>query len=223
MTRSAEARLDLWTDSHALVMLAGTVAVAAGASGSACAVPAAVSFAVLTFVFRGAWAPGGHYGRANAVTAFRFLLAAALTFDGPLPPLGQTLAAGSILLLDGLDGWLARRYGLISRYGETLDMEVDAFFTLALCTVLFGSQRFGAWVLIPGALRYLFVLGIRCAGPPLRRAKSSRWSRAIGATVLSGLTLSLLPIGEWAVAIAGFVTVAVIGSFAASAWQLYRP
>lgn len=223
MTRLPTAALPAWTELHALVMVATIVAVATRAPGTLCTVAAGISFGALTYLFRGSWTPDGRYGAANAVTAFRFLLAAGLLSEGVFSAETQALAAGLILLLDGIDGWLARRAGLVSEYGETLDKEVDAFFTLALCMALFATQRFGAWVLVPGALRYLFVLFIRLAGPPLRRERSTRWSRAIGATVLSGLTLSLLPVGGWAVAIAALVTFAVIGSFAASIWQLYHP
>ena len=206
-----------------MAMLIAIAAVAARAPGLACAVPAAASFCALTYLYRGAWTPAGRYGAANGITASRFVLAAALTLEGPLPALAQALVATLVLLLDGFDGWMARRAGLASEYGETLDKEVDAFFTLALCTALYASQRFGLWILIPGTLRYLFVLFMRIAEPPLQRERSNRWSRAIGAALLSGLTLSLLPIGAWAGAVAAIVTIAVAGSFAASVWQLYRP
>lgn len=223
MTRGPAATLLTWTELHAVAMLAGLATVAARGSGLACVAAAAASFGTLTYLFRGAWTPAGRYGAANGVTACRFLLAAGLMLEGPFSAMTQALAAVAILLLDGVDGWLARRSGLASDYGETLDKEVDAFFTLALCAALYASQRFGVWVLVPGALRYLFVLFIRFAGPPQQRERANRWSRAIGAAMLAGLTLSLLPIGTWAVAITGLVTLAVLGSFAASVRALYRP
>ena len=223
MIEPPESRLYVWTELHAMAMLTGGMAVAGGLPGASCYVPAAVSFILLAYVFRNAWSPGGRFGAANAITAFRFLLVGGLLLDGTVPADWQALAATLILLLDGLDGWIARRLGLASRFGATFDMEVDAFFTLALCVALYGSGRFGVWILLPGALRYLFVLFTRLARPPLRRERSNRWSRAIGAIVLSGLTVALLPIGTWAAAIAAVVTCAVIGSFAASVWQLYHP
>jgi phosphatidylglycerophosphate synthase len=223
MIEPPETRLHAWTEMHALAMLAGGIAVAGGLPGASCYVPAAVSFILLAYVFRHAWSPGGHFGAANAITALRFLLTGALLLDDAIPADWQAVAAALILLLDGFDGWLARRLGLVSRFGATFDMEVDAFFTLALCVALYGSGRFGFWILLSGALRYLFVLFIRLARPPLQRERSNRWSRAVGAIVLSGLTLSLLPIGTWAAAIAAAVTIAVVGSFAASIWQLYHP
>jgi phosphatidylglycerophosphate synthase len=181
------------------------------------------SFATLTHAFRQDWTPSGRFGSANLLTAGRFLLTILLLLHAPIPPIVQASTAGLILLLDGVDGYLARRFHLVSRFGETVDQEVDAFFTLALCITLYQSQRFGVWVLIPGALRYLFVLFIRCADPPASQERSNRWSRAIGAVMLSGLSLSLLPIGSWAIGISGFVTAAVVGSFAHSFWRLYYP
>jgi phosphatidylglycerophosphate synthase len=223
MIRTHEPQLRAWTDVHGLLMLSGLAGLMAGGPGMALAALAGLSFAILTYAFRGAWTPGGRYGAANTLTVLRFLLAAGLMLDSPFPAAAQAFVAALVLLLDGVDGWLARRFRLVSRYGETLDKEVDAFFTLALSIALHESGRFGAWILIPGALRYLFVLFIRLAGPPTTREQASRWSRAIGAAMLTGLTLSLLPIGIWAVAIAGSVTAAVLASFSVSFWRLYRP
>jgi phosphatidylglycerophosphate synthase len=41
-----------------------------------------------------------------------------------------------LLALDGLDGWLARRFGLASAYGARFDMEVDGFLILVLALLV---------------------------------------------------------------------------------------
>src|SRR5207248_932960 len=60
-----------------------------------------------------------------------------------------------VLLLDGLDGQVARRTGTASEFGARFDMEVDAFLILLLCVVV--SRALGPWVLAIGLMRYVFV------------------------------------------------------------------
>ena len=56
----------------------------------------------------------------------------------PAPPPGARSPAPPLLLaLDGLDGWAARRQGLVSAFGARFDMEVDALLILALA----GARR----------------------------------------------------------------------------------
>ena len=62
------------------------------------------------------------------------------------------------LVLDGVDGWMARRTGDTSAFGARFDMELDAFLLIALSVLVWHSGRVGAWVLLIGALRYLFIV-----------------------------------------------------------------
>ena len=61
------------------------------------------------------------------------------------------------LILDGIDGRLARRHGLESPFGARFDMEVDAFFILVLAALVYQTDKAGGWVLLSGVLRYGFV------------------------------------------------------------------
>jgi phosphatidylglycerophosphate synthase len=63
-----------------------------------------------------------------------------------------------VLLLDGADGWTARRTGLASPFGARFDMEVDALFVLVLAMLVARTGAAGGWVMIAGLLRYLFVV-----------------------------------------------------------------
>lgn len=103
------------------------------------------------------------FGSANRVTLLRADLVALLA---GLAGHASTLAAAGwlvsiisfvILLLDGVDGWLARRNGLQSAFGARFDMEIDAFFILILALLVFQSGKAGVWVLLSGILRYAFV------------------------------------------------------------------
>ncbi len=61
------------------------------------------------------------------------------------------------MLLDSLDGRVARRTGTTSAIGARFDMELDAFLMLALSLFVLQSGKVGPWVILIGALRYLFV------------------------------------------------------------------
>ena len=64
--------------------------------------------------------------------------------------------AAVALVLDAVDGWVARRTGTVSALGARFDMEVDAFLILVLSGVRRRDVR-PWWVLAIGAARYAFV------------------------------------------------------------------
>ncbi|NED04634.1 CDP-alcohol phosphatidyltransferase family protein, partial [Streptomyces sp. SID6648] len=75
----------------------------------------------------------------------------------PVPLLvGLTAVA---LVLDGVDGRVARRTGTCTPLGARFDMEVDAFLILVLS--VYVSTDLGPWVLLIGAMRYVFVAAAR--------------------------------------------------------------
>ena len=104
-------------------------------------------------------------GAANQITLVRATLVvpvAALTLQ-PAPPTAGALwwivAISSVALaLDGVDGLVARRRGQETRFGARFDMELDAFLMLVLSVLVWRTARVEAWVLLIGALRYLFVV-----------------------------------------------------------------
>jgi phosphatidylglycerophosphate synthase len=104
------------------------------------------------------------FGAANAVTLLRAgitaLFAGLIGRPALMPELAwiMTALATVALILDGLDGWLARRSGTQSPFGARFDMEVDAFFILILAVLVWQSGKAGVWVILSGALRYGFVL-----------------------------------------------------------------
>lgn len=109
-------------------------------------------------------APHRRFGPANAVTLARAATASlfiGILADGAaLSPPGRwllALAGTAALLLDGVDGWAARKTGLSSRFGARFDMEVDALFVLVLGALVWRAGQAGPWVLTAGLLRYIFV------------------------------------------------------------------
>jgi phosphatidylglycerophosphate synthase len=63
------------------------------------------------------------------------------------------------LALDGVDGLLARRFGQESEFGARFDMETDAAIMLGLSLWVLLCAQTGSWVLVSGALRYMFIAG----------------------------------------------------------------
>ncbi|MGS2742891.1 CDP-alcohol phosphatidyltransferase family protein [Halomonas sp. LS-001] len=104
----------------------------------------------------------GPLGWANRVTLLRGVLIAVIAAGlwMPLSPLGywQWLGVALVaLLLDGVDGWVARRTHSQTAFGARFDMELDALLIVLLCLGLILKTSVGPWVLLIGAMRYAFV------------------------------------------------------------------
>jgi phosphatidylglycerophosphate synthase len=106
--------------------------------------------------------PFASFGAANQVTVLRGALIALLAgFIGershaPVPALATAVAV-VVAVLDGIDGWLARRTRMVSDFGARFDMETDAVLILVLSVLAWQFGKAGIWVLASGLLRYLFV------------------------------------------------------------------
>ena len=61
-----------------------------------------------------------------------------------------------------MDGWLARRSGLVSRFGARFDMEADAALALVLAIHALLGTPVGGEVLVLGLIRYVFVMAAWC-------------------------------------------------------------
>ncbi|MEX2528091.1 MAG: CDP-alcohol phosphatidyltransferase family protein [Gemmatimonadota bacterium] len=110
----------------------------------------------------GSW---GGMGPANRITLLRATMVVPLA---ALLPMWRELESGGlwwvigistlVLLLDGVDGWVARKTHSATAFGARFDMELDAFLLLVLSLGVWLSGKVGAWVILIGALRYLFVV-----------------------------------------------------------------
>ena len=102
-----------------------------------------------------------HFGWANTVTAARSSLVGVVTalvatsFTDPIPVPLLVGVAIPALALDAVDGWVARRTHSESELGARFDMEVDAYVLLVLG--IYVALDLGWWVILIGALRYLFI------------------------------------------------------------------
>lgn len=133
------------------------------------------------------------WGPANHLTLARALLVsavAALTAESflrpPVTPVVVTLAVAA-LVLDAVDGPVARRTGTATPFGARFDGEVDALLILVLC--VYVAPDVGGWVLAGGIARYAFA----AAGwvwPWLRGALPARYWRKV-VTATEGVALAV--------------------------------
>ena len=119
------------------------------------------------------------------------------------------------LVLDAVDGQVARRTGTSSGLGARFDMEVDAFLILVLS--VYVARSMGAWVLAIGAMRYAFVVAswaLRWMRGPL---PPRYWRKVVAATqgvVLVVVAADVLPAP---------LTVAALAVGARTARRVVRP
>jgi phosphatidylglycerophosphate synthase len=108
------------------------------------------------------------FGAANWVTLIRAVIALFLLALG-IGGFGQAIGAelrwvaitGALLALclDGVDGFLARRFRQASAFGARFDLETDALTMMALALLVWATNQAGPWVLLSGLMRYIFVIG----------------------------------------------------------------
>ena len=220
-------KLAHWSVQHAILMC---IAIGAGMlerSALLVGVTAAGSFLGLLIRFRGRYTTSGRFGSANAITLVRLIASLSLLFVPVTHPLWLIMLIWLLVGVDGLDGWMARRCNLTSDFGELLDNESDAVLFLVVCLLLYLSGRLDEWILIPGALRYLFVLFIHKVRRPVSgRTVRGHWlTRSIGVIATLVLATCLFPglssaVSTW---LGGGVAVAISGSFLYSLRVLYLP
>lgn len=101
----------------------------------------------------------------NALTVSRILLIPVFVvfFLEPTPERSLYAAAvfGLAALTDAVDGYLARRWGQVTRLGKLLDPIADKLLILTALFLLVGFDVVEAWVAIVLAGRELFVTGLR--------------------------------------------------------------
>ncbi|MDF1587417.1 CDP-alcohol phosphatidyltransferase family protein [Marinimicrococcus flavescens] len=170
------------------------------------------------------------FGLANTITTARLVLALlllALLVPGETPGPDAWLAvslAGSAALLDGIDGWIARRLGQESRFGARLDMETDTVLMIVVSMVLAVSGKAGPWIMLTGLWRPLFVIGGRLLpwlARPLPDSLRRKTCCALPILLMTGGLAPVVPAG-WAMSMAALALAAVTLSFALDGLWLWR-
>jgi phosphatidylglycerophosphate synthase len=175
-------------------------------------------------------APAGvRWSAANGVTAIRAGLAAVIA-TALWAPMNAgvlwTVIAAAVLfaVLDGVDGWLARRTNSTSTFGARFDLETDAAFILVLSVLVWQNEKAGVWVLLCGLMRYAFI----AAGwivPWMRRPlRSTRRGKTVAVLQFAGLSTALAPIvvPPLSAVLAAATLAALVWSFAVDVVWLAR-
>jgi phosphatidylglycerophosphate synthase len=148
--------------------------------------------------------PHPRLGAANRITlvlaGISCLIAARAIDPTPLGAPERWLLvaiAGTALLLDGADGWAARRQRLVSNFGARFDMEVDAFAVLVLAVTVARAAAVPPWVLAIGGMHYLY-LAAGWLFPILRQPLPLHWvadwrRKAIAVVQSAALLMALAP------------------------------
>lgn len=178
---------------------------------------------------RGLAVAGAHrVGAANQVTQLRAASAGSVaalvaeSFRHPVPAAALVTLAVVALVLDAVDGQVARRTGGATAVGARFDLEVDAFLILVLSIPV--ARSVGSWVLLIGLARYAFVAAYLVL-PWLRQPTPPRyWCKTVAAIQSITLTIAvagILPRGLTALGL-GLAAVLLGESFGRDIWWLWR-
>lgn len=154
-------------------------------------------------------------GLANQVTLLRGSLIAlliGLIADYPAPWL-VVITASIVLMLDGVDGWIARRLHIANNFGARFDMETDALLLLVLSSLVWQYEKAGPWIFLAGLIRYIFIVSscllpfLSRPLPPRRRRQTAFVIQAI-ALIVSMSPVFVQPLSS-VIALAGLIVLTV--------------
>jgi phosphatidylglycerophosphate synthase len=164
--------------------------------------------------------PHERFGAANLVTTIRAALVA-LVGGGIGEPhtdgmLFITIALALLAtILDGVDGWVARRLRLQSAFGARFDVEIDALLILLLSILAWRYHKAGIWVLASGLTRYAFVAAARMWRWMQRPLHGTFRGKLICVVQIAGLLLALHP------AVRPPVSAVIAGASLAGLWYSF--
>ena len=168
----------------ALAMIGATLIFFATQLVSAYIVTVVLAFGIFVYHHRASWLIFGRCGGlANGLTALRALLLLGVVLSGHLLSPYLVLVLGIVILvLDGLDGYYARKCRTVSAFGDMFDKEVDALYVLSFGVLIVDQGLAGSWIVLPGLLRYSYVVALSLldrkpspAGKSFRRQFVGMW------------------------------------------------
>ncbi|MFC0508616.1 CDP-diacylglycerol--glycerol-3-phosphate 3-phosphatidyltransferase [Micromonospora costi] len=174
---------------------------------------------------------------ANALTALRLVLVpvfGATVVVSAMTHAGWRMAACLIFAVasatDLVDGWIARRFGLVTSVGKVADPIADKALTGAALVLLSWYDRLPWWVTAAILVRELGITGLRfwvirhgvIAASRGGKIKTALQILAI-AWYLWPMPPTLAPIGPWIMGAAVVVTVVTGFDYVAQALRLRRP
>jgi phosphatidylglycerophosphate synthase len=128
-------------------------------------------------------------GYPNWISLSRLIvILIAVSIHNSLSDLVLFIIFGCVILMDGLDGAVARRFKQTSSAGEYLDMEIDALFVFLISCIHYMEQKLAIWIIIPGSMRYVYGLLFFWMQEPLKTKPGKR----IRSTIAALFFISLL-------------------------------
>lgn len=170
-------------------------------------------------------------GLANRVTLCRatLIMPLAVLALSSAPPDSRTAwwtigISALAMVLDGIDGWISRRTACTTMFGARFDMELDAFLILILSVFVWRSGNTGGWVILIGALRYIFVASTQIWPVLNRNLPPSQRRKTVCAIQGLALLVCLGPIvsSTTATTVAATALILLIYSFCVDTWWLIR-
>jgi phosphatidylglycerophosphate synthase len=212
----------------ALVAMGAALAATVGLSDAGWAIGLMCGVVMTVALARGALRYGHErLGPADWVTLARATLAVGVatlvadSFEEPAHVALLVTLSSVALVLDSVDGTVARRSNTVSKLGEQFDGEVDAFLILALS--VYVARSAGAWVLLIGIARYAFFAAGWWLAWMREQLPPRYWRKVVAATqgiVLTVAAAEVVPLRVSQVALACALAL-LAESFGRDIWWLW--
>ncbi len=213
-----------WERVHTVLSLTAVAAGVLWYSLLPLAFAAAVSFSLLGWGNRGSHSARVGFGLANTITSARLLLTLGLMLSWePVPGWALAATVFVLLILDGVDGKVARSRKESSTFGAHFDVEVDAMMVTTLSCMLLLRGQAGYWVLLAGLWRYIYLATVHLIPPPNAERTRTLLARSIYVVMTTCFAIALGLPSKWAHVLAAMGTLSVSFSFAVSFWDRYSP
>ncbi|MCF8236665.1 MAG: CDP-alcohol phosphatidyltransferase family protein [Saprospiraceae bacterium] len=183
-----------------------------------------VYFGILLYKTSHIWAKTRGRLWTNSITIFRviLILGAGLSWNHfPAVPLAVLLWCAAIL--DGVDGWVARKMKGETIFGGFFDEESDALFVFVACFLIWKTEMGGWWILTAGWIRYVVIL-VKHNYPPAKEvALRMPWARTLAGLSFVFLPLCLIIGGPVGLGIQWVILCSILYSFTRELILLYGP
>jgi len=157
--------------------------------------------------------PNRNLGVGNLITLSRFVAVSALfsAIFVSVNPWIIVFIAIPALVLDGFDGFYARKTGGVTDFGARLDMEVDSALAIVLAVNIWAAGLASPLIILLALPRYLFIAFSNLL-PWLNRPLPDRYSRKVVSVIqvasLIGLNAPIFP--SWFVLTVAFTVAATL-------------